>query len=99
MGRLVPLKGNWFKKCVCFLFFSLFVFQFLVVDFLVHLGFFVVFLFGFFVGSINFCCGSFQTRQFKTNWSDNILGISQRGAAIYGMRITSLHCVVLHTVL
>ena len=34
-----------------------------------------------------------------TYWSKNRLGISPRCAAIYGMHITPLHFVVLHTFL
>ena len=47
--------------------------------------------------SINFCCGPVEMRQFKTNSSGlKIDWGSHPSAATYGMRITSLHFVVLH---
>jgi len=47
--------------------------------------------------SINFCFGPVEMRQFKNNCSGlKIDWGSPPGAAIYGMRITSLHFVVLH---
>ena len=46
--------------------------------------------------SINFCFGTFEIRQSKTNCS--VLKMDW-GAAIYGMLITSLHLAVLHTFL
>ena len=47
--------------------------------------------------SINFCFGPAEMRQFKNNCSGlKIDWGSLPGAAIYGMRITSLHFVVLH---
>ena len=50
--------------------------------------------------SINFSFGPVQMRQFKNNRSGlKIDWGSPPGAAIYGMRITSLHFVVLRTFL
>ena len=47
--------------------------------------------------SINFCFGPFEMRQFKNNCSGPKIDCgSPPAAAIYGMRITSLHFVVLH---
>ena len=49
--------------------------------------------------SINFCFGSVEMRQFKNNCSGlKIDWGSPPVAAIYGMRITSLHFVVLHKI-
>ena len=47
--------------------------------------------------SISFCFGPVEMRQFKNNCSGLKIDCgSPLGAAIYGMRITSLHFVVLH---
>ena len=48
--------------------------------------------------SINFCFGPVEMWQFKNNCSGlKLIGDLPPGAAIYGMRITSLHFVVLHS--
>ena len=51
--------------------------------------------------SINFYSGPFEMRQFKNNCSGLKIdwGSPPPAAAIYEMRITSLHFVVLHTFL